>query len=80
VQEAYGCGASLLASDALHFFVRPAPPPQEDIDILREAIDSCAQSSLAKRQMGLVLAMEAREPDVQRKADELIDQYCSKFK
>jgi hypothetical protein len=64
--------------DVLHFVL--LPNYKEDIDILREAIDSCAGSSLARDQMGLVLAMEAREPDVVRKADELIAEYRSKFK
>ena len=44
--------------DVLHFVI--LPNYKEDPDILREAIDSCAASSIAKRQIGFVLAMEAR--------------------
>jgi hypothetical protein len=62
----------------MHFVV--LPNYKEDIDILREAIDTLAVSTLARHQMGLVLAMEAREPGVQAKAEELLEEYRLKFK
>jgi len=65
-------------SDVRHFVI--LPNYKEDPDILREAIDSCAAFSCATAQMGFVLAMEAREPNVERKAHELIAEYKHKFK
>ena len=48
----------LLWEDVMHFVI--LPNYKEDIDILREAIDTLAISTVARNQMGLVLAMEAR--------------------
>jgi len=48
----------LVWEDLMHFVI--LPNYKEDIDILREAIDTLAISTLARSQMGLVLAMEAR--------------------
>jgi hypothetical protein len=74
-----GGGGSYVAwGDVVHFVI--LPNYKEDPDILREAMDSCAQSSLAATQMGFVLAMEAREPNVETKANELIAEYKHKFK
>mmetsp|Transcript_46493 Transcript_46493/g.105037 ORF Transcript_46493/g.105037 Transcript_46493/m.105037 type:complete len:473 (-) Transcript_46493:81-1499(-) len=68
----------LVWEDLMHFVI--LPNYKEDIDILREAIDTLAISTLARSQMGLVLAMEAREPNVQEKAEELLEEYRLKFK
>ena len=68
----------LFWEDPMHFVI--LPNYKEDIDILREAIDTLAISTLARNQMGLVLAMEAREPKVQEKAEELLEEYRLKFK
>jgi len=68
----------LTWEDVMHFVV--LPNYKEDIDILREAIDTLAISTVARNQMGLVLAMEAREPNVQEKAEELLEEYRLKFK
>ena len=64
--------------DVTHFVV--LPNYKEDIDILREAIDTLAVSTVARTQMGVVLAMEAREENVQAKAEELMEEYRLKFK
>lgn len=48
----------LAWEDVMHFVI--LPNYKEDIDILREAIDTLAISTLARNQMGVVLAMEAR--------------------
>jgi len=70
-------GGRIAWGDVLHCVL--IPNYKEDADILREAIDSCARSSVAKNQMVLVLAFEAREPNVEAKARELVDEYSSKF-
>ena len=77
--DSNGDGDSYVAwSDVRHFVI--LPNYKEDPDILREAIDSCAAFSLARTHMGFVLAMEAREPNVESKANELIAEYQHKFK
>jgi len=68
----------LMWEDVSHFVV--LPNYKEDIDILREAIDTLAISTVARTQMGVVLAMEAREAGVQAKAEELLEEYRLKFK
>lgn len=73
-----GHGSYVAWRDVVHFVI--LPNYKEDPDILREAMDSCAQSSVAASQMGFVLAMEAREPHVEAKANELIAEYGHKFK
>ena len=42
--------------------------PQEELGILREALDTIAESSIAKTQIGVCLAMEAREQGSDEKA------------
>jgi hypothetical protein len=53
---------------------------KEEIPVLKETLDSLAQSTLAKKQMIIVLAMEQREENHQDKASSLISMYSSKFK
>ena len=60
-------GEDALAWDeVVHFVI--LPNYKEDIDILREAIDTLAISTVARGQMGIVLAMEAREAGSREKA------------
>ena len=49
----------LIWDEVVHFVI--LPNYKEDIDILREAIDTLAISTLARGNMGIVLAMEVRE-------------------
>ena len=60
----------------MHFEI--LPNYKEDIDILREAIDTLAISTIAREQMGIVLAMEARER-VAGEAEELLEEYSPRF-
>ena len=46
----------------------------------REAIDTLAISTIAREQMGIVLAMEARESGSREKAEELLEEYSPRFK
>ena len=49
----------LIWDEVVHYVI--LPNYKEDIDILREAIDTLDISTLARCNMGIVLAMEARE-------------------
>lgn len=53
---------------------------KEDLEILKETMDSLAASSLAKDQMIIVLAMEERENGHEDKASSLIKLYQADFK
>jgi hypothetical protein len=68
----------LAWEDVVHFVI--LPNYKEDIDILREAIDTLAISTIAREQMGIVLAMEARESGSREKAEELLEEYSPRFK
>jgi hypothetical protein len=64
--------------DVMHFVI--CTNYKEDLDILREAIYSIAASKISKRQIGLVLAMEAREVGAAQKAEQLIDEVGRYFR
>mmetsp|Transcript_78464 Transcript_78464/g.219495 ORF Transcript_78464/g.219495 Transcript_78464/m.219495 type:complete len:840 (-) Transcript_78464:476-2995(-) len=56
------------------------PNYKEDFDILCEAIDSVGQSSIARSQICVLLAMEAREEGAAEKAERLQDKYRDTFR
>mmetsp|Transcript_59235 Transcript_59235/g.129720 ORF Transcript_59235/g.129720 Transcript_59235/m.129720 type:complete len:582 (-) Transcript_59235:1180-2925(-) len=56
-------------SDVRHFII--LPNYKEDLAILAEAIESIAQCPFAKEQIGVVLAMEQREQDSDKKSRQL---------
>jgi len=64
--------------DVVHFVV--LPNYKEDMEVLRLAIMSVAKSKIAKSQIYLVLAMEARESGSKEKAETLTNEFRSMFK
>mmetsp|Transcript_43665 Transcript_43665/g.79656 ORF Transcript_43665/g.79656 Transcript_43665/m.79656 type:complete len:871 (-) Transcript_43665:104-2716(-) len=66
-----------LASSVVHWVV--LPNYNEDLKVLSEAIQSIAESSIAKIQICLLLAMEEREHDCHAKADQLLAQFEDSF-
>mmetsp|Transcript_25077 Transcript_25077/g.54569 ORF Transcript_25077/g.54569 Transcript_25077/m.54569 type:complete len:927 (-) Transcript_25077:93-2873(-) len=63
--------------DIYHFVC--LPNYKEDTEVLRLAIKSIAASGVAKKQICLVLAMEAREENVQEKAEGLMAEFKDSF-
>mmetsp|Transcript_101497 Transcript_101497/g.326187 ORF Transcript_101497/g.326187 Transcript_101497/m.326187 type:complete len:938 (-) Transcript_101497:431-3244(-) len=55
------------------------PNYKEDTEVMRLAIKSICASGIAKKQICLVLAMEAREENVKEKAEGLLDEFRSQF-
>lgn len=70
-------GDGILAWDDIQHFV-VIPNYKEDIDTLREALDTVVGSTIAETQITIVLAMEAREPDVETKTEILKAEYGPK--
>lgn len=64
--------------DVMHFVI--CTNYKEDMELMHQAIDSVAASSLAKAQIGVVLAMEEREQGASDKADTLVKEFRDKFK
>eukprot|EP00930_Biecheleria_cincta_P050540 TRINITY_DN3571_c1_g2_i1.p1 TRINITY_DN3571_c1_g2~~TRINITY_DN3571_c1_g2_i1.p1 ORF type:complete len:822 (-),score=126.35 TRINITY_DN3571_c1_g2_i1:53-2518(-) len=62
----------------LHWVI--LPQYKEDIPILTIALQSVANSSIAKSSIGVVLAMEAREADASQKAEALTRIFEDKFR
>merc|ERR1719272_331775 len=57
------------------------PSYEEDFDIFSAALASVAQSSMAKTQIGVILAMEEREGEQgQNKAQQLIQSFGGQFR
>mmetsp|Transcript_79644 Transcript_79644/g.145718 ORF Transcript_79644/g.145718 Transcript_79644/m.145718 type:complete len:764 (+) Transcript_79644:113-2404(+) len=52
----------------------------EDFDVLSMAIQSIAKSTVARSHMGIVLAMEEREPGAEEKATQLCNAFRGNFK
>merc|ERR1719188_2418576 len=63
--------------DVTHFVV--LPNYKEDLEVLKLAIKSVAASGVAKRQICLVLAMEAREEGAKEKAELLMEAFAHDF-
>lgn len=61
-----------------HFVIIPNFNERESI--LRQSLNSLAQQSMARRQIIPVLAMEAREQNVEQKAKRLVNDYILQFK
>lgn len=61
-----------------HFVIIPNFNERESI--LRQSLNSLAQQSMARKQIILVLAMEAREVSVEQKAKKLVNDYILQFK
>jgi cellulose synthase/poly-beta-1,6-N-acetylglucosamine synthase-like glycosyltransferase len=55
------------------------PQYQEEVEVVSMAVMSMAQSSLARRNISLVLAMEKREADAEEKAEELKRRFSDSF-
>jgi len=66
-----------LSTSVVHWVV--LPNYNEDIKVLREAIESIAQSTIAKIQICLLLAMEEREHDCKAKAEQLLMEFDDSF-
>mmetsp|Transcript_40432 Transcript_40432/g.84545 ORF Transcript_40432/g.84545 Transcript_40432/m.84545 type:complete len:757 (+) Transcript_40432:72-2342(+) len=64
-------------AEVVHWLV--LPNYKEDMPILCGAIDSVAQSEVAKRQVCVLLAMEAREEAARDKAAQLQERYQGQF-
>jgi len=62
----------------LHWVI--LPQYKEDIPILSMALQSVANSTIAKSSIGVVLAMEAREADASQKAASLTQSFEDKFR
>mmetsp|Transcript_68422 Transcript_68422/g.164262 ORF Transcript_68422/g.164262 Transcript_68422/m.164262 type:complete len:862 (+) Transcript_68422:110-2695(+) len=67
-------GEDLQHSDeVIHWIV--VPNYDEDIHVLRGALDSIARSSIAKTQLCILLAMEEREKNCKAKAEQLMIEF-----
>mmetsp|Transcript_51600 Transcript_51600/g.95498 ORF Transcript_51600/g.95498 Transcript_51600/m.95498 type:complete len:752 (+) Transcript_51600:78-2333(+) len=55
------------------------PNYKEDLDTLRESLGSIAKSTLAQKQIGIVLAMEKREDGSEEKAEKLKGEFKDNF-
>lgn len=64
--------------EVTHFVI--LPNYKEDREVLRLAIQSIARSTIALKQIGLVLAMEEREKGSKEKADSLLDEFRARFR
>eukprot|EP01062_Namystynia_karyoxenos_P021793 TRINITY_DN18306_c0_g1_i1.p1 TRINITY_DN18306_c0_g1~~TRINITY_DN18306_c0_g1_i1.p1 ORF type:complete len:959 (+),score=185.56 TRINITY_DN18306_c0_g1_i1:73-2877(+) len=69
--------ASVAWRSIRHFVI--VPNYAEDLGVLREAVRSVADSSLAREQITLVLAMEAREARAEEKVQQLSAAYRGRF-
>jgi hypothetical protein len=78
-EEAVGAGESKEAVDQVTHWVI-LPQYKEGLDIVSMALASVAQSHLAPTSIGVVLAMEFREPEAFSKAEELQKRFRGKFK
>jgi len=63
--------------DVYHFVV--LPNYKEDTEVMRLAVKSIAASGIAKTQIALVLAMEAREEGVKEKAESILNEFRDEF-
>jgi hypothetical protein len=63
--------------DVLHFVI--LPNYEEDVNTLRAAIRTVAASKLAKRQIGIVFAMEERDASATSKAEQLQNEFHGSF-
>jgi len=63
--------------DVQHYVI--VPNYKEDINVLEATIQAIADSPIARRCIRVVLAMEAREPDVQKKARQLEEKWSNSF-
>lgn len=71
--------STLLAwEDTLHVIV--IPNYKEDRDILRATLNRLAESTLARDQIVVMLAMEASEPGATQKAEDLVTEYQDTFR
>lgn len=67
----------LSAADVRHWVV--LPQYKEEVEIVHMCLESVAQSTYAKSSIGIVLAMEEREPNAEGKAKEIIQEFQHKF-
>jgi len=70
--------APFAFEDVMHFII--LTNYKEDVDIMKEAIISVAASTIATRQICMVLACEEREPGINEKAEKLIEDVGGQFK
>lgn len=72
------CREDDVWNNVTHFVIIPNFNERESI--MRQSLNSLAQQSMARRQIIPVLAMEAREVNVEQKAKKLVSDYILQFK
>ncbi|HRL11617.1 MAG TPA: glycosyltransferase family 2 protein [Aggregatilineales bacterium] len=71
-------GPEAMAWDDVKHIVL-VPNYKEPLEIMRKTLDNLSRQYEARKRMTVVLAMEASEPDCERKASGLIEEYRDRF-